>query len=55
MILPKQILTKSSAKYAAETLDVSLGDEIGYKFRGEKKYNSNTKILYTQMGHLHLC
>lgn len=52
MILPKQILTKSSAQYAAETLDVRLGEEIGYKFRGEKKYSSDTKILYTTDGTL---
>jgi HrpA-like RNA helicase len=52
MILPKQLLTEASAKYAAETLDVELGDEIGYKYRGEKKYSSNTKILYTTDGTL---
>jgi HrpA-like RNA helicase len=52
MILPKQILTKTSASYAADTLDVKLGEEIGYKFRGEKKYNSDTKILYTTDGTL---
>lgn len=52
MILPKQILTKSGAEYASNTLDVKLGDEIGYKYKGEKKYSDKTKLLYTTDGTL---
>ena len=35
--LPKQIITKSSAEFAAKTLDVELGQEVGYKYRGSPK------------------
>lgn len=53
VILPRQIITKASAEYAAETLDVKLGEEVGFKHRGEKKYDSNnTKLLYTTDGTL---
>lgn len=52
VILPKQILTESASEYAAITLDVVLGNEVGYKHRASKKYNKNTKILYTTDGTL---
>lgn len=52
MILPKQILTKTGAEYASNTLDVKLGEEVGYKFKGEKKYCDKTKLLYTTDGTL---
>jgi pre-mRNA-splicing factor ATP-dependent RNA helicase DHX15/PRP43 len=52
MILPKQILTKSGAEYASNTLDVKLGEQIGYKYKGEKKYSEKTKLLYTTDGTL---
>ncbi len=35
--LPKQIITKSSAEYAALTLDVNVGEEVGYQYRGSQK------------------
>lgn len=52
--LPKQIITKSAAAYAAATLDVNLGEEVGYQFRGsDKKSNSSkTKLLYCTDGTL---
>lgn len=40
--LPKQILAQSSAEFAARTLDVNLGEQIGYKYKG-----SNTKYMGT--------
>ncbi|ATZ80349.1 putative ATP-dependent RNA helicase [Bodo saltans virus] len=53
IILPKQILAKSSAEFAAKTLDVELGKEVGYKHRGEKNYDKDiTKLLYTTDGTL---
>lgn len=55
MTLPKQIITKSTAEFAAKTLDVNIGDQIGYKFKGSesKYYNPNkTKILYATDGTL---
>src|SRR5690242_16705247 len=33
--LPKQIIAKSAAEYAAKTLDVQLGETAGYKYKGE--------------------
>jgi pre-mRNA-splicing factor ATP-dependent RNA helicase DHX15/PRP43 len=50
--LPKQITTKSAAEFAAKTLDVKLGEYVGYKYRGsDKKYISNkTQMLYTTDG-----
>lgn len=53
VVLPKQILTKSAATFAALTLDVELGAEVGYKHRGEKIYDrTKTKLLYTTDGTL---
>ena len=53
VILPKQILAKSSAIYAAKTMDVEVGQEIGFKHRGEKNYDKEkTLLLYTTDGTL---
>lgn len=52
--LPKQMITKSAATYAADTLDVTLGQETGYQYRGAGK-NANsekTKLLYCTDGTL---
>jgi len=48
--LPKQIIAKSAADFAAKTLDVKIGDHVGYQFRGESKRNSQTKLLYATDG-----
>lgn len=50
--LPKQITTKSAAEYAAKTLDVELGQEVGYQYKGADREmrNKNTKILYSTDG-----
>jgi HrpA-like RNA helicase len=52
--LPKQMITKSAATYAALTLDVKLGDDVGYQYRGSgKNTNSDkTKLLYCTDGTL---
>ncbi|QKF93711.1 HrpA-like RNA helicase [Fadolivirus algeromassiliense] len=52
MTLPKQIITKSAAEFAALTLDVELGQEVGYQYRGsDPNHRSNkTKILYCTDG-----
>jgi pre-mRNA-splicing factor ATP-dependent RNA helicase DHX15/PRP43 len=53
VILPRQIITKSAAEFAAETLDVELGKEVGFRHRGEKNYDPKlTKMLYTTDGTL---
>ena len=50
--LPKQIITKSSAEYAAKTLDVKLGTVVGYQYKGSDKRakSSDTKLLYATDG-----
>lgn len=50
--LPKQIVTKSSAQYAAATLDVKLGTHVGYKYKGSPKEarSTETKLLYATDG-----
>jgi pre-mRNA-splicing factor ATP-dependent RNA helicase DHX15/PRP43 len=50
--LPKQIITKASASYAAETLDVKLGEEVGYQYKGSPSdsRSSTTKLLYATDG-----
>jgi len=50
--LPKQIVTLSAAEFAAKTLDVKLGEQVSYKYKGsdEKYYNKNAKLLYATDG-----
>ena len=50
--LPKQIIAKSAAEFAAECLDVKLGKDVGYKYKGSDKrgYNKNNLLLYATDG-----
>jgi pre-mRNA-splicing factor ATP-dependent RNA helicase DHX15/PRP43 len=50
--LPKQIVAKSAAEYAAQTLDVILGEEVGYQYKGAdvNSKSSKTKMLYATDG-----
>ena len=50
--LPKQLIAKSAAEFAAKTLDVKLGEEVGYQYKGsDKRHKSeNTKLLYATDG-----
>lgn len=52
MTLPKQILAKSAASYAALTMDVELGSYIGYQYKGSPKdsKSSDTRLLYATDG-----
>lgn len=53
IILPKRILTEKSAEFAAATLDVEFGKEVGYKHKDAKLYDKDkTKLLYTTDGTL---
>ncbi len=54
MTLPKQIITKSSAQFGSETMDVALGDEVGYQYKGapSNSKSDKTKILYMTDGTL---
>jgi HrpA-like RNA helicase len=50
--LPKQMIAKSSAEYSALTLDVELGKEVGYQYRGSDKSSKSkeSKLLYVTDG-----
>ena len=50
--VPKQKLAKGAAEFAAKRLDVQLGNEVGYKFKGEDKTNNNTKLTFLTAGSL---
>jgi pre-mRNA-splicing factor ATP-dependent RNA helicase DHX15/PRP43 len=50
--LPKQIITRSAAEFSSKTLDVELGKDVGYKYRGspKNKHGKDTKLLYATDG-----
>jgi pre-mRNA-splicing factor ATP-dependent RNA helicase DHX15/PRP43 len=50
--LPKQIIAKSAAEYAAKTLDVKIGTYVGYQYKGSSKSgkSANTNLLYATDG-----
>ena len=50
MTLPKKDITKSSAIFSAKTMDTTIGEYIGYQFRGEQVKSDKTKILYSTDG-----
>lgn len=47
---PKTVPTKSSAEYAAKCLDVPLGQQVGFAFKGEKEISPNTRLFYLTDG-----
>lgn len=49
---PKIITTIYNADYGAKTLDVKLGDEVGYKYRGspENSVSNKSRLLYVTDG-----
>lgn len=52
---PKVLTTVYNAEYGAKTLDVKLGEEVGYKFKGSPKEMSDdtkTRLLYCTDGTL---
>jgi HrpA-like RNA helicase len=50
--LPKKVVTLSAATFSAVTLDVELGNQIGYLYKGSDKtmMNDNNKIIYMTDG-----
>ncbi len=48
--LPKKNITESAAKYAAETLDVELGNQVGFQYRGKNMKSDKTNLLYSTDG-----
>jgi pre-mRNA-splicing factor ATP-dependent RNA helicase DHX15/PRP43 len=50
MTLPKKLITKASAEFAAKTLDIKLGEQVGYQFRGDNLKSNKTILLYSTDG-----
>jgi pre-mRNA-splicing factor ATP-dependent RNA helicase DHX15/PRP43 len=52
---PKIITTIENAEYSAKTLDVKLGEEVGYKYKGSPKnaISQNSKLIYLTDGLLY--
>lgn len=52
MTLPKQVIAKTAAEYAAATMDVPLGSYIGYKYKGSpsESMSDKTLLLYATDG-----
>lgn len=52
--IPRTGITRDAAEFAAKTLDVPLGKQVGYKFRGSdpKMAGKNPNLLYTTDGSL---
>lgn len=50
--LPKQIIVQSAAEYAADTLDVKIGEEVGYQYRGSDKKGKSiyNRLIYATDG-----
>ena len=48
--IPKKLITKSSAEFAATTLDVRLGQEVGYFYKGNHNRTSKTMLTFTTTG-----
>ena len=50
--LPKQIVAQSAAEFAAITLDVNLGEQVGYQYKGSDKRHRgiNPSLLYATDG-----
>ena len=49
---PKTLTTLYNAEYGAKTLDVKLGEEVGYKYKGSPSdsNSSKTRLLYATDG-----
>ena len=52
--LPKRVVTLSAAMFSAKTLDVELGDSVGYVYKGSPKemVNNKNKMVYMTDGSL---
>ena len=50
MTLPKKLITKATAEFSAKCLDVEIGEQVGYQFRGESIKSNETNLLYSTDG-----
>ena len=48
--LPKKIITKKAAEFASKILDIELGEQVGYQFRGDNLKSNKTLLLYSTDG-----
>jgi HrpA-like RNA helicase len=49
--IPKKVITRSTAEFAAQCLDVKIGEEVGYYFKGDNKMDDEkTKLIFTTTG-----
>ena len=49
--IPKKLITKSGAAFAARVLDVRLGEEVGYMYKGEREVSvDKTMLTFTTTG-----
>jgi HrpA-like RNA helicase len=50
--IPRKTATKGAADFAAKTLDVPLGDKVGYMVKDDTKVGPNTKLTYMTDGYV---
>ena len=50
--IPKKVITRSTAEFAAQCCGVRIGEEVGYYFKGDNKTSDKTKLFYTTTGSL---
>ena len=48
--IPKQIITKSSAEWAAATMDVRLGEEVGFFYKNNHNLSNKTLLTFSTTG-----
>lgn len=47
---PRKIPAKTTAEFMSKILDVELGKEVGYQYRGENRSNKDTKVKFVTDG-----
>ena len=50
--IPRKVPTIEAASFAAATLDVTLGEQVGYTVKDDKKVSSTTKLVYATDGYI---
>lgn len=50
MTLPKKDITRNASIFSAKTLDIEIGEYVGYQFRGENIKSDKTVLLYSTDG-----
>ena len=48
--IPKRLITRSNAEYAAKCLDTKVGEYVGYYFKGDNKTSDKSKLIFTTTG-----